>query len=268
MILPPGWDDPAFTWFFYISVSILGLCLGSFATALIYRIPRDIPWICESKGGKPCRSQCPSCQTTLGLFDLVPIISWLFAKGKCRHCKAPISSFYPLTEMACLILTMGLYVVWGNQWAVLPLMLLVPFLVAHIAIDWRHMILPDDINIALFILSILFLALGGAGGAWPFHVAAGIFLPFFFWAVSRLMRFWKKREALGQGDLKFLPSAGLLLGLAAIPSFLVISGVLGLLTGLYYAVTGRKSLFPFGPALVISLIIHLFLTGYGFEYTW
>lgn len=244
-------------------VAFGGLCLGSFATALIYRIPRDISWIREGKMAS--RSKCPSCNTTLNALDLVPVFSWLFLRGKCRHCGAKISVFYPLIELTCLILSLGLFHVWGAQWATLTVLLLVPFLVAHIAIDWEHMILPDDINIALLILSVLFLALGGAGDAWPWHLAAGLFLPGLFWAIAALMRVWKKREALGPGDLKFLPSVGLLLGFTAIPSYLIVSGLLGVATGLYYLFTNREGAFPFGPALVISLLFHLFLTGYGFE---
>ncbi len=262
MILPSVAED-IFP-FCYVAVIFLGLCLGSFATALIYRIPRGVPWIWDrSKGAS--RSACPSCNATLGVLDLIPIFSWLFARGKCRHCGASISWAYPLTEIICLILVVGLYSIWGNQWATIPILLLVPFLVAHIVIDWKHMILPDDINIVLFILAVFFLALGGAEDEWPSHLIAAILLPAIFWGVSVILKIWKGREALGQGDLKFLPSAGLLIGLQAFPSYLVFSGLLGLATGLYYVFKEQKGVFPFGPALVFSLLLHLFLTGYGFE---
>jgi leader peptidase (prepilin peptidase)/N-methyltransferase len=249
----------------FVCACFLGLCLGSFSTALIYRIPRGISWIRDGKGMS--RSKCPSCQTQLEFPDLIPFFSWLLSRGKCRYCKAGISASYPLTELSCLILVAALTYIWGAQWATLPLLLMVPFFVAHIVIDWEHMILPDEINFVLITLSLVFLALGGAGDAWVWNLAAGIILPFFFWVVSILMRAWKKKEALGMGDLKFVPVAGLLLGLGALPSFLIVGGVLGLATGLYYQFSGRKGAFPFGPALIISTLFHLFLTGYGFEYT-
>jgi len=70
--------------FNFIFVAIIGLCFGSFATALIYRIPRDIPWIYDrrSDDNKTCRSQCPDCKTTLSALDLVPVFSWLFSRGR------------------------------------------------------------------------------------------------------------------------------------------------------------------------------------------
>lgn len=264
MISLYGSGDLPLLVFFIVALSFFGLCLGSFATALIYRIPRGISWVKDGQGAS--RSKCPACQTTLTIFDLVPVFSWIFSKGKCRHCGGKISASYPLTEIICLGLVLALGIVWGGQWATLPILLMVPFLIAHIVIDWEHMILPDEINMVLFALSLGFLALGGAGDEWLMHIAAGLLLPLFFWGVAALMRFWKKQEALGMGDLKFLPTAGILLGLAPIPSFLVVGGVLGLATGLFYQLSGRKGAFPFGPALILSLLFHLFLTGYGFEY--
>ena len=70
------------------------------------------------------------------------------------------------------------------------------------------------------------------------------------------------------GDLKFLPSAGLFLGLSAFSSYMMISGLLGVATAAFYALKGQKGAFPFGPALILSMIFHLFLTGYVFEYPW
>ncbi len=173
-----------------------------------------------------------------------------------------------MTELVCMALAVGLYAVWGAVPATVPVLLLVPVLLAHIVIDWRHMILPDDLNIAAFVLSLVFLMLGGAGEEWPYHLAAGLVYPLLFWGIAALMKLWKGQNMLGMGDIKFLPSAGLYLGLAALPTFMVVGGLLGIAIAASYAVKGQKGAFPFGPALVISLLFHLFLTGYGFEYTW
>ncbi|MCB1538670.1 MAG: prepilin peptidase [Alphaproteobacteria bacterium] len=70
----------------------LGLCLGSFATALVYRLPRGLNWTTE-------RSRCPSCGHALGVPDLVPVFSWLFLRGRCRHCGTRIPARYPLIEL-------------------------------------------------------------------------------------------------------------------------------------------------------------------------
>jgi prepilin signal peptidase PulO-like enzyme (type II secretory pathway) len=91
----------------------VGICFGSFATALIWRIPRHIPWIYDKNDKHAVRSVCPSCGTTLGVFDLVPVFSWVFLKGKCRHCHSPISSLYPLVEIVWGCVGMGAFAAFG-----------------------------------------------------------------------------------------------------------------------------------------------------------
>jgi len=249
----------------------LGLCLGSFATSLIWRGERGLSWISGEKGA--ARSQCPACHAKLFNRDLIPIFSWLFLRGKCRHCRAEIPVFYPLVECVTMVMTVLLFWAWGFSWYALPLLLAVPFFLAAIVIDWRHMILPDEINIALFLLSALHVAVlcWQGNGEWSVlydRVFAAIALPVVFFAAAYIIAKWKKRDALGMGDLKLLPSAGLFLGIAAIPSFMMAGGVLGLLTALLKGKKEAGGPFPFGPALVISLYIHLILTGFGFHYIW
>lgn len=251
----------------------LGLCLGSFATALIYRIPRGIAWAIPSNDNKINRSRCPSCNAALRMYDLVPVFSWLFSRGRCRHCGAKISISYPLIELTTMLLTVALFWAWGFSAVSAPLLLAVPFLVAAVVIDWKHMILPDDINISLSILAIFYVLLSWWNADWAAGVlidaALGAALLFgVMSAVSFVVSKWKGRPALGRGDLKFLPAAGLFLGVSVLPYYLALSGVLGLITAFLKGRDGRTGVFPFGPALIISLYIHVFLTGLGFDYTW
>ncbi len=252
----------------YIAVFFAGLCLGSFATALIYRIPRGISWIADKKTAS--RSECPHCHHKLGVADLVPLFSWLCSGGKCRHCGKPVSKIYPAVEIVTAIMATGLFAVWGPAYVFLPLMFVVPFMVAAIVIDWEHMILPNDINIALAILAAVFIFLfaGSDSSLWTSHIIAAIVLPAFFWLASWAVGRLKRKQALGKGDLKFLPVAGLFLGVPALPSFMVAAGALGVLSAFLRAKTGSKGAFPFGPALVLSLYLHLILTGLGFDYKW
>lgn len=256
-----------------VSSVFLGLCFGSFATALIYRIPLGIAWAIPSNDNKINRSRCPSCNAALRIYDLVPIFSWLFSRGRCRHCGAKISISYPLIELTTMILTVALFWAWGFSAVSAPLLLAVPFLVAAVIIDWKHMILPDDINISLSVLSVFYVLLSWWNADWTMDVLAeavlGALLLFgTMFAASYVVSKWKGRPALGQGDLKFLPAAGLFLGVSALPYYLALSGILGLFTALLKGKEGRKAAFPFGPALIISLYIHVFLTGLGFDYTW
>lgn len=85
----------------YVTVFVLGLCLGSFTSALSYRVPLSLPWAFEKTKGKwhAVRSMCPNCTTVLQGRDLVPVLSWLFSGGKCRYCGQKISPRYPVQEI-------------------------------------------------------------------------------------------------------------------------------------------------------------------------
>lgn len=255
-------DDPVLRIAGYIAAGILGLCLGSFATAMTYRIPRGISWI-SNHSGAPARSACPSCGHVLGVRDLIPLFSWLFSRGRCRHCGAPVSAFYPVVEISTALAVLALYAAWGPTLTGICLYLAVPFLLAALIVDWRHMILPDSINVALCVLALAFIAAHRDLDMVLSHAAAGIILPGGLYLVGVLVARIKGRAALGLGDVKFLVPAGIFLGIAALPSYLIIAGILGVLTGLYR----RGEAFPFGPSLIISLYLHFFLTGLGFDYT-
>ncbi len=266
--------DLAADLFFLICAIFLGLCLGSFATALIYRIPRGISWAAPASNDNSAnRSRCPSCNAALGLRDLVPVFSWLLSRGKCRYCGVSIPATYPVTELATCLLTLALWWVWGFSLMSAPVLLAVPFFVAAVVIDWEHMILPDDINISLSILAVLYVLVCWGEAEWDFGVLfdavfAALLLFGVMYGVSFFLSRWKGRQALGQGDLKFLGAAGLFLGAAALPTYLALSGALGLLTAFLKGKNRQDGAFPFGPALIISLYIHVFLTGLGFDYTW
>ncbi len=252
------------------AILCLGLCLGSFATALIYRIPNDIPWVVgNKKDGVAARSKCPSCKTKLGVLDLVPIFSWVLARGKCRYCQTPIPYSYPVTELVTATLVLVLYFVWGWDLVALPLYLAVPFLVAAAKIDWDHMVLPDDLNISLAVLAAAYLFFLWSANADRSeilnHVAAGILLPATFGVISFILKRLRGRDALGMGDIKFLAPAGLMMGLGPIPAFMVAAGVIGIITALLKKSYHTGAAFPFGPALIISMYLHVFLTGLGFH---
>ncbi|MFA5592355.1 MAG: prepilin peptidase [Micavibrio sp.] len=269
--------ETAVAFFFYSSAFLAGICLGSFATALIHRIPLGLSWICDDRGGG-ARSACTHCGKKLGIADLVPLFSWLALRGHCRYCAAPIPARYPLVEAATGLAALAMAWAWGMDWALLPVLLAIPFMAAAIVIDWEHMILPDDINVAFSILAAAYLCLLAWGGAWEGggaaitvladHIGAAFVLTLLLYGCAAVIARWKGREALGMGDMKFLPAAGLFLGFAPLPSFLMLAGVLGVGTAFLKGGKEGDSAFPFGPALIISLYFHLFLTGLRFDYMW
>ncbi|PZQ43710.1 MAG: hypothetical protein DI551_11630, partial [Micavibrio aeruginosavorus] len=155
-----------------------------------------------------------------------------------------------------MLLVITLFYAFGLLWSMLPVLLAVPFLFAALMIDWEHMILPDELNLALFILAVAHILLLEYESGWDSSMAldrvmAAVLLTTCLWLFSKIIGFWKKRQALGRGDLKFLPSAGLFIGLQALPSFLAVSGALGIATALLGLKNHPDQAFPFGPALII-----------------
>lgn len=243
------------------TVICLGLVLGSFATALIYRVPKKLPWGAE-------RSACPECKTNLGALDLIPVLSWCLSGGKCRHCSNKISSRYPLTEIVSGILCLLIYLVYGLNISSLFLIACVPFLIALCVIDLKHMILPNQL---VFIL----MAVGGARLGYLFYsgdnfqtaelltvyIAGAFAYGFISWFLGFVLTKVLKRNSLGFGDVKFFMVAGLWLGLNALPYFMILSGTLAIAFALGWRMAFKQDVFPFGPALILSFYSLLLLQG-------
>jgi prepilin signal peptidase PulO-like enzyme (type II secretory pathway) len=117
----------------YIVIFLLGLCLGSFTSAISYRVPHKLPWAFEKIENQwvGVRSMCPNCKTPLQTKDLFPVMSWVFAGAKCNHCGQKISIRYPLQEIFFAAFGCGLLYFWkmndSTFWAVF---LSMPFLIA------------------------------------------------------------------------------------------------------------------------------------------
>lgn len=245
-------------WFLAI---FTGLVLGSFASAMSHRIPDGRSWV-------RARSACPRCGHVLGVGDLVPVFSWLFLRGRCRYCRASIGVRYPLIELSSALLCLGIFLMhgWGVQAGLM--MLAVPFLLAMLVIDLDHMILPDQLNLILAVLGVGYVLSGAddavmalAGAA----MGAGLYAGLLYLAgvvVGKIRR----RDAVGMGDVKFLAVAGLWLGVWALPFFLILSGLFGVVFGLLWRRMGKGGgqgdVFPFGPALIMAFFVCLVFGGW------
>ena len=228
-------------------VAFLGASIGSFLTLVTYRLPRD-----EKIG--MTRSRCPSCGTTLRVMDLLPVLSWIFSRAKCRHCKTRVSMRYPLTELACSLgalaaayhygFTLEAFAVAGLWWCI----------VAIIVTDLEHYIILDEVQIAIVVFGVLY------------HYALGtdfsdvITTGFVGFAIGLTLKYGflylRNKDGLGLGDVKLLFGVGIwLASSASFVPFLFFSGVLGVVFGLSWRVIGRGAVFPFGPALAASLLL-------------
>jgi leader peptidase (prepilin peptidase)/N-methyltransferase len=255
-----------------IVVLMFGLVLGSFATALIHRIPLGLPWALpprKNSGAIP-RSACPHCGYVLQPLDLVPVFSWLALGGRCRRCRAPIGILYPAVEIGTAFGCLAAALAFGIAPDGIAVMLALPLLAALFVIDLRHRLLPDSLNLMLIGLGLIRIAGQGvylhdsATAIGTLLVTAILAMAVYAsvsWLIGATMRRILQKDALGLGDVKFFGVAGLWLGLGLLPTFMIFSGVLGIGIGLIYQMILKQRYFPFGPALILTFSILLLSTG-------
>lgn len=217
-----------------VSLGLLGLLLGSFSGVVIHRGP--IIWgLVETPEGAPPislalpRSHCPACQSQLSTVELIPILGFVMARGKCRSCQIPIPTFYPVVETLGLIsgLTAALLFegLWATGLALGFFLLLIPLAV----IDKRTGYLPDALTLPLATIG---LAAGGLNiFVSPEHAIFGWVLGWGSLAVlAGLYRMVRGREGLGGGDAKLLGAGATFTGPAALPLILLIAAASALVS--------------------------------------
>lgn len=247
------------------SVVCLGLIFGSFATALIHRVPLGQPWITSKKsemGTDGLRSCCPKCLGKLGFLDLFPVLSWVLLKGRCRHCQAPIPVLYPVVEITSVLAALGVFAAYGLSVEALIMTFVLPFLIALAVIDFKHMILPNQLVLIAFVLGFVF----HLPGFWTdlndflFIYCGGAFLyAALIWLTGCAMTKILKQEALGFGDVKLSAAAGMWLGAPLLGLFFMVSGLIGILLSALWKKIAKEERFPFGPALIIAFYVILLL---------
>jgi leader peptidase (prepilin peptidase)/N-methyltransferase len=214
-----------------IILATLGAILGSFLGTLVVRWP-------EGRSILFGRSACDGCGRTLSARDLVPLLSALAMRGRCRTCSARIDPVHWQVELVCALvgLSVGLIAVdWPQALAGAVFGWL---LVALAALDWRAFWLPDRLNAALALAGV---AAGSAGLAPDLSDrliggAAGFAS---LWLIARGYRAFRGREGMGGGDPKLFGAIGLWLGWRSLPSVLLFAGLLGLGIVLFRRLTGR-----------------------------
>ncbi len=221
--------------------AILGAIIGSFLATLVVRMPSGEQAIFG-------RSRCDQCHRELGPLDLVPILSRLWLRGRCRSCGAAIDHTHAKIEIcAALIGTLGIGLAPNVTGAVLALFgwLLLPLA----WLDWRHFWLPDRLVLPLAIGGF---ALGGfLGPALPSRILGGLVAWGALSLLSVAYRITRGREGLGRGDPKLLGAIGLWLGWMPLAPILALAAALGLSVALARGLSARESL-PFGTMLAAA----------------
>ena len=249
---------------------IIGLLVGSFLNVVIYRLPKmmERQWaaeVAEFKGETlpdeavfnlmlP-RSKCPKCAHQIKWYENIPVLSYLFLRGKCSACKTPISMRYPMVELVTGALFF--YCIW--RWGLTPTGLawcgFSATLLSLSMIDWDTTLLPDDMTLPLLWAGLLLAALKVTNvslesATWG--AAAGYFS---LWLIYWIFKLVTGKEGMGYGDFKLFAALGAWFGWQALIPIILMASVIGAIIGIALKFSSKLregGYIPFGPFLGLA----------------
>lgn len=268
------WFEP---WINATMGGVLGLLVGSFLNVVIYRIPKMLErqWAAECAAyadstavpGAPAapaatpeafnlltpRSRCPSCGHQVRWYENMPVLSYLFLRGKCSACSAPIGVRYPLVELATAALFFFCLHRWGATptgfaWCAFSAVML-----ALALIDWDTTLLPDDLTLPLLWAGLLACALGWIGVPLLDAVVGAAAGYLSLWAVYWGFKLATGKEGMGYGDFKLFAALGAWFGWQALVPLILLASVVGAVVGIAMKFSSglrEGGYIPFGPFLV------------------
>jgi len=260
--------------FFYSFIFALSLTIGSFLNVVIYRLPKMLEqgWYQECREfladelkqsstkdvvpltlSKP-DSTCPHCQHNIRFYENIPVISWIFLRGKCSQCKNKISARYPLVEISTALLSLVIAQHFGVTLITCYALILTWGLIALTMIDFDHMLLPDQIVLPLLWLGLL---VNLSNGIVPLQdavigaVAGYSSLYLIFW----LFKMATGKEGMGFGDFKLFALFGAWIGWQLLPVLILMASAVGAIIGIslmLFKNHQKGQAIPFGPYLAIA----------------
>ena len=230
---------------------IIGTCMGSFYTVVGERLPKGKNWTTSN-------SYCDNCKHRLSLLDMIPIISFIFLKGRCRYCHKKIDSLSTFMELFTGILYATAYYSFGLSYELLIALGIITLLIIVIVSDIKYLIIPDELLIVsiLYFLIISFIGYGLVPTVKS--LLSGIFLFSLMFVVMLLGNYFLKKESLGGGDVKMMFIFGFLLGPLVGTFSIFIASFLALPISYILLKKQKESIIPFGQFLLISLTLLYF----------
>jgi leader peptidase (prepilin peptidase)/N-methyltransferase len=229
--------------------------VGSLLGVLVRRLPRG-----ERVG--ITRSACEMCKTPLGARHLVPLLSYVFLRGRCAYCGAPIGRFHPAMELGAIAVPIWSMTVY--QGAAFGATCLLGWMLFALAVcDAQTFQLPDALTLPLLLCGLA-VTYGFDPQVLTDHALATATGYLAFRGIAAFYRWLRGRDGLGQGDAKLLAAGGAWLGLAALPNVVLIAALSGLLLTALMGLRGRRlnaqMRLPFGPALALAIwLVWLYL---------
>ena len=260
---------------FLTGVFGFGLLIGSFLNVVILRLPArlEYDWRCQCKelleikdgsetgeAPKPplsimwSRSLCPKCGHNIKSYENIPLLSYLFLRGRCSSCKTHISLRYPIIEASTALLFLIVAIQFGPTLQALVVIGITALLVALTGIDIDHQLLPDDLTFFLLwagLFASLFYVLTDPVSSIIGALAGYLSL----WLVFHLFRLLTGKEGMGYGDFKLLAAVGAWTGWQMLPLIILLSSLLGAVIGLIMIGLKRHKSsqpMPFGPFIALA----------------
>ena len=255
---------------FVACVVVLGLLVGSFLNVVVYRLPKMLmrDWRAQAREvlEMPTKdveetfnlvlpnSSCPNCGHEIKPWENIPLLSWLFLRGKCSGCKQAISVRYPLVELACGVLSGVIAWQFGVSWEGLAMLVLTWGLLAMSLIDADQQILPDALVLPLLWLGLILNSFG-LFTSLPDALWGAVIGYMSLWSIFWLFKLVTGKEGMGYGDFKLLALLGAWGGWQVLPLTILLSSVVGAVLGVIILRLQRNSYsnpIPFGPYLAVA----------------
>jgi len=269
--------------YYFGTVLILGLLIGSFLNVVIYRLPvmMERSWKAECKDAFPeanidldeapfnlvlPRSCCPKCNHLIGSLENIPLISWLVQKGRCKHCDCKIPARYPSIELLTGLMSVAVayYIPFG--WPALFALIFTWVLICLTFIDFDTMLLPDQLTLPLVWLGLL-VNMSGTFTSLEDALLGAVFGYLSLWSIYWGFKLLTGKEGMGYGDFKLLAALGAWFGWQSLPLIILLSSFAGAIIGIVVIAASKDKQsrpLPFGPYLAIAGWVYLI---YGVELT-
>ena len=223
----------------YIIIGILGACVGSFLNVVIYRVPQNLSIISP-------RSHCPKCHKDIPIYHNIPLLTWLYLRGKSACCKNPISIQYPFVEFMSMILFVIVFAKEGFTWDALILSLVFVLLLALCVMDYYYQVIFDSVS--LITLALSFFIGNFMESALAIVVLVGSLILIRFYT-----SFFFQKETLGEGDIIIAGVMGAILGIKDAFFALFLAAILALPFSLLTKDKNKRV--PFVPFLSLSTLL-------------
>jgi leader peptidase (prepilin peptidase)/N-methyltransferase len=230
--------------------AVLGLIIGSFLNAVIYRLPRDVAV------SKP-RSFCPRCKSLIPWYRNIPLASWVMLGGRCADCREPISVRYPLVELGTGVLFAAAVYRWGISWSALSSIIFGCAMLVLALVDYDFKILPNAITLPGIAVGVL-LSLVDPRLDWLDSLIGALVAGGLLYGVAWLYLKLRAQPGMGMGDVKMIAMIGAFLGWKGALLTILIGSFIGSIVGLsLMKLKGREwdYALPFGTFLALAAVI-------------